>query len=547
MEKILYIYCGDNDKNYPNEDHDVKAYSLGIGRIKGQNVLSINDPKKLNNIATSNADVYTDFVYKQNQEFISKNLIYMERLSLYFLTDFSCKRSEIFSTYSNFCNSIFIKDFLEENKIDKVIFDGCNKDTFQSINSVIGKIDYKRKAIKDDSLLLSYVLIKNITFFLKLVIGVFIRSIFISRRKTQKKEVKNLFLTRYPLHLNNNLHEDKFGDLVSDKDIFLVNLLTDGLHQNLGIKDYLIATKKLASIEKVRILDDYLSIKDILASFLYSVVLIFKFRPILSKRYNLQNIDLTESIKKELYFSLIRLPRLLMWLNPLNKFFNSISVKKIYYYLHEYPYGRMITFFLNSLSPKTKSVGFQHGPASLRKLLYMAASNELSISANGINSFPLPNMVLAEDEFSKNIYLSAGYKNVHIMNKIYRLDYLKQVDRCVSLKDISLIAPGLHDGEFLMMSLHDQIKNNHKINYILKPHPRANNKYVDKYRYLNNLTVSNASIIEELSKVDKVYATYSSVGIEANFLGIDVEIIEIPGKINESPLIDKEFLHKPSF
>ena len=44
-----------------------------------------------------------------------------------------------------------------------------------------------------------------------------------------------------------------------------------------------------------------------------------------------------------------------------------------------------------------------------------------------------------------------------------------------------------------------------------------------------------------LSKVSKVYATYSSVAVEAKLLGIDVELINLPGKINESPLIDSDF------
>jgi len=35
-----------------------------------------------------------------------------------------------------------------------------------------------------------------------------------------------------------------------------------------------------------------------------------------------------------------------------------------------------------------------------------------------------------------------------------------------------------------------------------------------------------------------VYVTYSSVGMEANNLGIEVELVNVPGVINESPLLD---------
>ena len=53
----------------------------------------------------------------------------------------------------------------------------------------------------------------------------------------------------------------------------------------------------------------------------------------------------------------------------------------------------------------------------------------------------------------KKIYLSSGYKNVKLMEKIYRLDYLKNIDRSKIIKNTALIAPGLLDGNFLMLSL----------------------------------------------------------------------------------------------
>ena len=130
------------------------------------------------------------------------------------------------------------------------------------------------------------------------------------------------------------------------------------------------------------------------------------------------------------------------------------------------------------------------------------------------------------------------------MDSIYRLDYLKKVNRSNSLQNVSLVAPGLHDGEFLMMTLCPQIEARKNVSYILKVHPRANNSYVAKFRHLANLSVSDETIISELSKVDKVYATYSSVAIEAHCLGIDVKIVEVPGKVNESPLIDRDFVAK---
>ena len=45
--------------------------------------------------------------------------------------------------------------------------------------------------------------------------------------------------------------------------------------------------------------------------------------------------------------------------------------------------------------------------------------------------------------------------------------------------------------------------------------------------------------MELLQQVSKVYVTYSSVGPEAKSVGLDVDVVNIPVKINESPLIDE--------
>jgi len=267
-----------------------------------------------------------------------------------------------------------------------------------------------------------------------------------------------------------------------------------------------------------------------------------KFRKLLKKEYMLNDIDMSAHIKNELKFSMARIPRLLMWKKPLSRFIKTHRISSFYYYLHEYTYGRMFTYTFKIESPDTHLIGFQHGPASSRKLLYMTANNELLNCKDAINSFPVPNTVLAEDRHSANIYKSSGYNNVQVMKKIYRLSYLKNINRNNTVPNLFLIAPGLHDGEFLMKSLVDLILNNKQCQFILKTHPRANNAYINKFKNIRNLDISYDHISKLLSRTSKVIATYSSVAIEAKILGIDVELIEVPGRVNESPLIDSDFL-----
>ena len=52
------------------------------------------------------------------------------------------------------------------------------------------------------------------------------------------------------------------------------------------------------------------------------------------------------------------------------------------------------------------------------------------------------------------------------------------------------------------------------------------------------MSLGNEHISEYLAKVSEVIVTYSSVGFEAYLLGIQTNLVCLPNKINESPLLD---------
>ena len=139
---------------------------------------------------------------------------------------------------------------------------------------------------------------------------------------------------------------------------------------------------------------------------------------------------------------------------------------------------------------------------------------------------------------AQRIYQQSGYKSVEIMEKIYRYEYLESVVP-EKREGWVLIAPGLHDGEFMLESLRAYVLRNPRKNFILKPHPRGHNAYVRAYEGISNLEVSVSSVHELLRIVSEVFVTYSTVGIEAELLGIPVTVISIPGKITTSPLLDR--------
>ena len=52
------------------------------------------------------------------------------------------------------------------------------------------------------------------------------------------------------------------------------------------------------------------------------------------------------------------------------------------------------------------------------------------------------------------------------------------------------------------------------------------------------MLIGNEHVSEYLAKVSEVIVTYSSVGPEAYLLGIQTNLVCLPNKINQSPLLD---------
>jgi len=231
-----------------------------------------------------------------------------------------------------------------------------------------------------------------------------------------------------------------------------------------------------------------------------------------------------------------------MYENAIHDFFSNNTIHNFNYYLHEYSYGRFVTYLLRTRFPKVKKIGFQHAPASRRRLLYYLGKSEPDDGSNNfLEHLPMPDEILAEDEQSKRVYIEAGYKNVSIMPQIYRLKYLNNIERKNVRKNTILVACGLHDSTYIFEALKNEMIANADKKYIFKLHPRQST--VEIKRKIDELNASNVEIAvghisDYFSWVSEVVVTYSSVGYEAYLLNIPVKLINLPNKINESPLLD---------
>lgn len=535
---LLIVYQG-HENIKANADF---SYSLDVGQVS--NTASLNDPNKLNDIALKLRDEYCDYIFSINKQYLKNNLIYNNKLSLYFISDLSNKRTEIFETFSTICHINLLNDYVKINNISKIKFINCSNNF---INSFKSKIDLPIEVNKFTKCKVKKIYFLNQLFFFTkyLFFVLFFKSIF--KNKVLKK-VENIFLSRFPLHFDESFNENKFGSLVKKNDYFLISILTDGMHQKLSIYECIkaiINLKKNSKKKNFILLDKEVGINDIIKNYFYSIYIYFRFKRLYKKKYIFKEIDISKYIFEELDNSILRIPRLTLYKNAYKKICKNTNVDNFYYHLHEYSYGKFVSFILSQYFPHVKRIGFQHGPASMRKLIYFLSKYEVNYASKDRKLFlPMPNIIFAEDQYSASVYKNGNYKNIFVMNSISRLGYLKDIQRINVEKNSVLVACGLHDSNYIFRYLENEIRNNPHKKYYFKLHPRSNNQLIYKIisdSRLPNIEISKNHIAKYLSIVEEVIFTYSSVGQEAFKLGIKTRMILLPGKINESPMFDKFF------
>jgi hypothetical protein len=359
-------------------------------------------------------------------------------------------------------------------------------------------------------------------------------------RKTNR-QVGKFFYAQYPKHFDRNFLHKKYRKLVSNDDSYLLSIISDGFHQLLKPPTFINVLLRLKKkpTERYILLDSYIKWKDFFGAISRYYHYRGKFKPLIKKSYIVNGIDLSSQIQKELKLSLHQFPRLLMYLNAYKRVFEIHNPKQVVYYLHEYVSGRFISYVLNTYFPNIISTGFQHGPIAKRKLLYALSSSE-SDGNNYLFNVPLPKMNICEDEASKVIYASYGYKNLLILPKINRLNYLEFIKRDKVEQNTCLIACGLHDSDqIIQYALNTNIHQNKKV--WIKLHPMVNRvkyeKWIDEVNH-PNLQLANESLIFYLNKVEEVIFTYSSVGEEALKINIKTTLLAFGSRVNESPLLD---------
>ena len=512
-------------------------YSIGGGSVRGRKIIQINDARRLHKLASEVRDSYANWIYSLNNMYIERGLI-ETGFSLFLISDCSCKRTELFDTYQTICNLILLRESVSRLSVKKIRVIGGTPSFLRALKSICPGLSIVNEFTCDLKLYSVKRYLSDIIFILEVVCIVFLKSLLPSRDKEKDSRPRRYFFTIYPKMRDSNGGDKKYGSYFGEDDKYAASVITDGLHQHVSIGQYF-RLKRQATIDNVQIIDEFMQFRDCYRCLYWWTRIRWVLYLERTREHYFKGIDVTGYINRELLESTSRIGRFMVIKGALTRFITSNSVSEFVYYLHEYPLGRLISYVFKTKFPRVKTCGYQHGPCSWRKLLYFMAPNETSISQDYCRHVAIPDEVLAEDQPSAEIYRYAGYTNVRVMNTIYRLDYLKDVKRCLA-QEYSLIAPGLHDGQSMFDCLKEIIISSPDNQFCFKPHPLASVDYLAELDQFPNFNVSDLAMPILLARAKEVFVTYSSVGLEAKALGIPVRVVEIPGVINQSPLGDQK-------
>lgn len=502
------------------------GYSKNLGQLSGM-ITSLDNLAEFNRIALEKRDAWCSFIASLEVRFSSG----LE----YFLSDLSSKRTEFFPAYVDVCHAIYLQRALSQTPPTRIHLSGCT-DAFAAL---------LKTAFPDSQFSISsevpvarfqYLALRQFAFFLNASWKLLLARLLIPVDLTTAS--RRWLVTRHPLHLKSDLTEDKFVDLKGKNDRYLVDVLTDGLHQNLNGRDYIKAIIAMRNqSQQIVMLDSLVSFTALIKQGLNSFPLISRFQKLGRQPAVFEGFDVRLYLADEFALSALRVPRLLMMMSAFAKIPPRLRPSELLYYLHEYPYGRAITAATTTWRD-TRRIGFQHGPASWLKMLYFMAPGEAL-------KHPLPDEVWCEEELSRRVYEYAGYRNVQVMSQVPRLHYLSKIRRQPFTTPWILVACGLNDGRFLFEAARrDAIQNPGSI-YALRLHPRANSQQIEELLRTTapaNLVITREGIQQCLAQATEVYVTYSSVGYEARMLGIPVRVLQLANRLDESPLSDPDFI-----
>ena len=233
---------------------------------------------------------------------------------------------------------------------------------------------------------------------------------------------------------------------------------------------------------------------------------------------------------------------------------NKLKPRAVLLYCYEFTYGKSIIQGTRNSNYNIPIIGMQHGPITNMKLLYTFDINEITNHPEYNNPSPYPDIFSVDGFIAKNILKQNNIPDARIVitgparfDDIWGKVNLEN-NRVFDNKIKVLIAPGLHDTNYVLSISIPALISNPDLELIIKLHPKVDNKkfqrLLSSYYNLENKTLGKINISKEpniyklMKDSDVFVTTYSSTSVEALIFKLPI-ILLTPNHIPDMSIYHK--------
>ena len=361
-------------------------------------------------------------------------------------------------------NKLFIKK--KSKKIELITDDYFVYKIFQKQKNIdinfygpFKKIEYK------------YPILKILKFYIKSLLVVLYLNIF----------QKNYFINKYK-HMCISIFPNFYKN---NKEIFFNNsnflkanfILTDETHNSFSLKE--IYEKKFYLQKKNTFnVEQFINIRDIFINIIKAPFFYIKNFKKFNQKVVISNVDFSIYFENYLKSSFVNRLKLEIYNKALSRIFNKFSkITNFHYYMFEYSFGFFLTRFLKTNYKNIELTAYQHGIFS-NNLMWLDV-----VFNSRMKDKYIPSKVIAYNKNCAVDYKKVLVKSNILLNKKKTISKVAQEYATISGSRIShkkiLVLPGTHDIETIYFALHRKFKDQIKVIFYIKPHPKNKFKIVD--------------------------------------------------------------------
>ena len=268
-----------------------------------------------------------------------------------------------------------------------------------------------------------------------------------------------------------------------------------------------------------------------------------------------RGVDMTKAFSRMMWESvLVMWPYLSSQERMATEVTQALRPSVVMYYSFEYLVGRALLRGTRRFN-NVRIIAMQHGPMAPMKFTYAGTPDEIRPTPRGAPPWPEADIYAVDGPMGQELLMRRGVGRDRIrVTGAARLDPVWELAKnspgqqhCARLPIRLLIAPGLHDTEFVTQFVLNAFSGDNRVTVTIKPHPKISSDQVRQI--IESFTqrdggpdpmvevVGEGEIYEWFEQADILVGTYSSAAIEAILFGIPVVLLGSHRKADMSPFV----------